>query len=281
MTKTKIKSFVSFRKVAAFFALGLLITIKLTGVLSAQSVTKGYGSDQILQRGMIVGLVKADSSKVEASDINHLGNIVGVVVNPNDSPITISDNSKNIFVSTTGQYDVLVSDQNGPIKKSDYITASSLAGIGMKASNLQSEIIGRAVGQFDGKTNVLSTASLTNGSGGQKMVHIVRIRVEIAVDKNPLAKENSGAPALLSQAGRAISGRTVSAARLYLGALVFLIGIVVAGSIIYAGVRSSIIAIGRNPLSKKSIFRSMVGVTASSLIVFLISIIGVYLLLKL
>ena len=261
--------------------LALLITIKLTGALSAQSVTRAYGSDQVLQRGMIVGQNKSDPAKVEPIDINRLTSILGVVVNPNDSPITISDDKQHIFVTTAGQYDVLVSDQEGPISSSDYVTLSALGGVGMKATDAQSNILGRAAGSFNGKTNVLSTTVLKDEKGIQKTVHIARIKVEINIAKNPLAKNTDGTPAILSQAGKAIAGKSVSAIRLYLSAIIFIVGTIIAGSIMYAGVRSSIISIGRNPLSKRNILKSMLGVAVTSLIIFLISVVGVYLLLRL
>jgi hypothetical protein len=281
MSATKIKSRFSFRRCAALLGLGALITIKLTGVLSAQTVTRGYGSDQVLQRGMIVGVNKTDPAKVEAIDIDRLANILGVVVNPNDSPITVSSDNQHIFVATNGRYDVLVNDQQGAIHEGDYITASSLAGIGMKASDEQSDILGRAAGDFDGKTNVLSSTVLSASAGEQKTINIARIPVEVNIAKNPLAKNDDGTPALLSKAGRAIAGRSVSAMRLYLSAIIFTVGTIIAGAIMYAGIRSSIIAIGRNPLSKRSILRSMLGVAFTSLVVFLVSVIGVYLLLRL
>jgi hypothetical protein len=63
--------------------------------------------------------------------------------------------------------------------------------------------------------------------------------------------------------------------------MVFLAATVVAGSMLYAGVRSSMISIGRNPLSKQSIVKSMVQVIITSFMVFILGIFGVYLLLKL
>lgn len=260
--------------------LSLLIMVKLTGVLSAQSVTRGYGSDDILQRGMIVGLKKDDVNKVEALDYAQLTRILGVVVAQNDSPITVSNDNQRIFVASSGRYDVLVSDQQGAIGANDYITLSSLAGIGMKANSDQSDIAGRAVGQFDGKSGVIGTVQLADSKKQSRNVHFGRISVELAVGRNPLAKNTNGAPAFLSRAGQAIAGKTVSALRLYLSAVVFIIGSLIAGAVLYAGVRSSIIAIGRNPLGKRSILRSLTGVSITALFVFIVSIIAVYLLLK-
>jgi hypothetical protein len=46
-------------------------------------------------------------------------------------------------------------------------------------------------------------------------------------------------------------------------------------------VRSSMIALGRNPLSRKSILRGMFQVIITSIIIFICGLFGVYLLLKL
>jgi hypothetical protein len=105
--------------------------------------------------------------------------------------------------------------------------------------------------------------------------------VELSIGKNPQANIVSGTPTILKQASTAIGGKIVSPLRLYLSAIVFVIGTVTAGAILYAGIRSSIISIGRNPLGKKSIVKSAIGVSIMGLIVFIVSGIGVYLLLKL
>lgn len=246
-----------------------------------QSVTRGYGSDDVLQRGMIVGLQKTNSGKVQPVDLNESSDVLGVVVNQNDSPITVSDDLNRIFVASSGKYDVLVSDQNGSIPNNSYISLSAVAGIGMRASDQQSTIIGRALQTYDGKSGVLATISLKESDGQAKQVKIARIKVDITIGKNPLAKGTSNTPAFLSQAGQSFAGKPVSAVRLYLGALVFLVGLLAAFAILYSGIRSSITAIGRNPLGKRSIYKSLFGVSVTALFVFIVSIIAVYLLLKL
>lgn len=273
MFQTKIKLF-AFLNIVSFVLFSLVAT-------SAQTVTRGYGSDDVLQRGMIVGLQKTNSGKVQPVDLNESSDILGVVVNQNDSPITVSDDLNRIFVASSGKYDVLVSDQNGDIPNNSYITLSSLAGIGMKANDQQSTIVGRALETFDTKTESLATVSLKEEGGKNKQVKIARIKVDISIGKNPLARGNSNTPAFLSQAGQSFAGKPVSAVRLYLGALVFLVGLLAAFAILYSGIRSSITAIGRNPLGRRSIYKSLFGVSVTALFVFIVSIIAVYLLLKL
>jgi hypothetical protein len=276
----KIKEFLSVKRSLAILLLASLVFLKLTGGLYAQSVTQGYGADAVLQKGIIVGLKEKDPSKVEPLNVDQMDRVLGVVVNANDSPITISGDQEKVFVATVGRYDVLVSDQEGAIKPSDYVTLSSLSGIGMEATYNQNQIIGRAITGFDGKSGVISTSRLTDTNGGTRDVHIGRITVDIAVSKNPLAKSAAVTPEFLGKIGQAIAGKSVSPAKIYISAAIFLVGAFIAGAVLYSGIRSSIIAIGRNPLSKKSILRGLVQVIFTSLIVFIIAVVGVYLLLK-
>lgn len=280
MILPKIKQYLTFKRVVSLAALAVLVGMNAAGILHAQSVTRGYGADETLQRGMIVGTKQDDPDKVEPINIDQIDRILGVVVSANESPITLSGEQDEVFVATVGRYDVLVSDQNGEIRTGDYVTVSSINGIGMLATYQESEILGRAVDNFDGKSNIVGNSVLTDTGGGRRSVNIGRIQVDVGITKNPLAKSAAVTPEWLGKLGQAIAGKSLSPARIYISAAIFLIGAFIAGAILYAGIRSSIIAIGRNPLSKKSILRGLLQVIFTSLIVFIISVVGVYLLLR-
>jgi len=280
MFNSKIKHLITPKRCLSIFLLAALVTMKLTGVLYAQSVTQGYSTDETLQKGMIVGLKENDPAKVTPINVEQIDKILGIVVDASDSPITLSGEQEKVFVATIGRYEVLVSDQQGAINPTNYITVSALNGIGMLANFEQSEIVGRAITGFNGKDGIISSSVLKDTNGNEQKVNIGRIEVDIAVSKNPLAKSAAVTPEWLGKVGQAISGKSLSPARLYIAAAIFFIGAFIAGAILYAGIRSSIIAIGRNPLSKKSILRGLLQVIFTSLIVFIISVFGVYLLLK-
>jgi len=280
MFKAKIRDWLTFKRCAALFILASLVTMKLTGVLYAQSVTQGYGTDDTLQRGMVVGLKEEDPTKVEAINVDQLDRILGIVVDANDSPITVSGQNEKVFVATVGRYDMLVSDQEGPINPNEYVTLSSLNGVGMKATFEQTEVVGKAVTGFNGVDGVIGTNELTDNKGNKRPANIGRIQVDLGISKNPLARSAAVTPEFLGKVGQAIAGKSLSPARIYISTALFLVGSFIAGAILYAGIRSSIIAIGRNPLSKKSILKGLFQVVFTSLIVFIISVVGVYLLLR-
>jgi len=247
-------------------------------ITSAQTVTQGYQSSSNLQIGTIVKLKNSNTSMIEPLSATSINQMQGVVVAANSAPVTLSTDNptqQQYFVATIGQYDVLVSDQNGPIKTGDYITISSLDGVGMKADSSQPIVLGRAAQNFT-SANAESTASI-----GSNKFSIGRIEVTIAISHNPLTVKNNDIPSFLKRAGQLIANRPVNPVRLYLGVVVLFAALVVAVSMLYSGVRSSLVAVGRNPLAKQSILRNLFQVTLMSLVVFTMGVIAVYLILKL
>jgi hypothetical protein len=282
MNKTTSRFLFVQSRIAAVVILSLLIVFCLIRSVTAQSVTaEGFDSDQTLQRGMIVSLKAKKSTKVEPVTPANSGLMHGVVVNPNDAPVTLSRDGQKTFVAAVGQYEVLVSTQNGQISPGDYVVPSSLGGIGMKADKIQQYTIGKAMVAFTGQQGSLSQASIKSSDGSTRQVAIGRVMVDIGIGHNPLQSNDNGVPAVLGKIASSVSHKQVSPMRIYIGTVVFVITAIVAGVMLYSGIRSGLISVGRNPLSKKSIFRGLAQVVISSLIVFIIGLFGVYLLLKL
>lgn len=281
--KTKIKRLLSIPRLIATASLLLLIVVSTSNPLGAQTAfTQGYGTDEVLQRGMIVRLKKDDTTKVSSLVYEEMDTMHGVVVDANDAPVTLSAEGQKAFVATGGKYDILVSDQEGEIKAGDYISISSLNGIGMRATRAESHIVGRALGDFNGKDNVAGGTDVKDSNGDTKKVNIGRVSADISVSRNPsYGPPDPGIPSAIKKIAESIAGKEVSTTRMYLGLSIFILSSLVAGTLMYGGVKSGIISIGRNPLSKKSIIRGMLQVVLFGLIVFIIGLFGVYLLLKL
>lgn len=250
-----------------------------------QSVTQAYGTDAAIQKGMIVKLKDGDSHKVVPLDKDHATDMLGVVVAPNDSALTLSNDkpdTRQAYVATFGQFDVLVSNENGAIKPGEYLTISSVDGIGMAAGDSDAIVLGKANEGFNGTSNVVSSTTVKRADGSKHGVSIGRISVTVSVSHNPLLKQdNSALPAFFQHVGNEIADKPVSDTRIYIALIILLICTVLAGSLLYGGVRNSMISIGRNPLAKKSIMRSMLQVILTSLTIFIIGVFGVYLLIRL
>lgn len=268
------------RLVAAGLGLGLILVPALA---AAQTVTQSYSANSGVQQGMIVMLDNKDSGKVDPLTADNIQSMQGVVVAANDSTVTLSNGSTNqVYVATTGTYNVLVSNQNGEIKKGDFITISSLAGIGMRANGDQLLVLGKALQSFDGTTNVSGTARVATTTGGTTNVSLGLISVDIGISHNPLMPgATASVPGFLGKTAQNIVNKPVSTSRLYISLVVLLLTVVIVGTFMYGGVRSGVTAIGRNPLAKSSITKGLLQVTLVGLIIFVMGLFAVYLILKL
>lgn len=272
------------RTVWASLALGLVIALAAPMFTHAQTVSQGYGVTGDVRKGMIVMLDPKNSHKVTPLTNKSETSMLGVVVAANDTVVSLGGDttSAQVYVASNGKYDALVSTQNGAIKAGDIISISALDGIGMKADAAESVILGKALSGFDGSKNVSGTATLTAVSG-TKTVAIGFAQIDISISHNPLAASISGppVPAFLRKTGESIAGTPVSTVRLYVSLAILLVTIFMTSNLLYGGVRSSLISIGRNPLAKKSILRGLIQVIILGLTVFVIGIVAIYLLLKL
>jgi hypothetical protein len=202
------------------------------------------------------------------------------VVGSSEASFILAEEQQKVYVASGGKFEVLVSDQNGSIASGDFVAVSSITGIGMRSDELQPIIVGTAIDAFDGSLK-LSETVIKDAAGNDKTIRIGRILVDIAVGKNPKAKTTTNLPGFLKNASELIAGKPVSPLRVYLALAVLVVTAMISGAIIYSGVRSSMVAIGRNPLSKKSILRGLLQVIIVSMIIFVTGVFGVYLLVKL
>jgi hypothetical protein len=255
------------------------------GATNNSSTVQGFAADTALQIGTIVQLSGTGTAKVSAATLTKLDQIYGVTVDPHTLSITVSDSgiANESYVATTGTYNTLVSNQGGKIKIGDYITVSSVDGVGMEASPDQTIVLGRAVAAFDGKSNVIGNSTLKDTGGKvSQQVAIGTIPVAIDIRHNPNIKSTKAeVPKLLQRIGQAVAEKPVGAVRIYLSLFITGVSVIAAIVLLYSGVRNSLIAIGRNPLGKKSIFRGLLEIILTSLIVLIIGLFAVYLLLKL
>lgn len=259
-----------------------LVFMSASRPLDAQTVTEGFNSDAQLQRGMIVSTSKDNAGKIQAATKDTFKDTYGVVVSANDTPVTLSQEGQQYFVATVGHFDTLVSNQNGNIAKGDYVALSAIPGIGMKAGETDPIVVGKALADFDPKKDIISVVKLKDTGGKEFEVSVSRLKIQINVARNPLLKSKEPElPDTLKRITDAVAGKQTSALRAYISLVVFVLSGVAAASLMYGGVRSAITSVGRNPLSKKSIMKSMIQVVVVGLIIFISGLFGVYLILRL
>ncbi len=248
--------------------------------VSAQDFTQGYGTGDKLIRGSLVSRNETDDTLVDAANLDNLSRLFGVVVRADESAVTLTSDTAGVYISTTGRFEVMVSTIGGEIKTGDYITTSAISGIGMKAGTSQELVIGQALQDFDttNRDAILGTTTATTASGSTQDVAIGRILADLDVKRNPRLSQS--APELIVRFSELIAGKPVSLLRVYAAMAVLLVTAGLGGSMLYAGIRSSFVAIGRNPLSKKSVMRGLLQVVATSMAIFLSGFFAIYLILK-
>lgn len=256
----------------------LLVLVPPLGAQGVSSIAQGFQTtDTNIVEGAVVSLKPDTPNTVELANPSRADKLIGIV---GDNPlIELSDGTNSVQVVTSGVTRALVSNINGGIKAGDRITASPIEGVGMKAT--QSGVV-VGIAQDDLETVQTSERTITDKDGKQQTVKIGTIPVQ--VDTVFFAGNTSGTsfvPGALQQLANNIAGHEVSAIRVLIAALLLTLLLVSVVVLLYSSVKSSIISIGRNPLSETAVHKSLlqVGLTIVGLLAF--TVILVYLILTL
>ena len=282
------------KKYRRLLILILTLTVLIVGSVTTKTYAAGNNSSIFIQSfnatpsvvtGMVVALNPKDTTTVLPLTSQTINNMLGVVVPLNDSTIVLTPQTataSQILVANSGHYELLVSNQNGSIEKGDYITMSSLPGIGMKADTSKPKIIGKATSNFGKGSDSLETVTLKNNNGSTTDVSVGLISADVYLGSNPFYQNNlSSIPGFLSRVADTITNKPISPVRIYLSTFVLLMALLITGIILYSTVRNSIVAFGRNPLARKNIIIGMVQTTTIALIILIAGVFAVYLILNL
>ncbi|HSX28682.1 MAG TPA: hypothetical protein VLF60_04510 [Candidatus Saccharimonadales bacterium] len=251
----------------------------LTGSAQAQSATaisQGFETnDPGVTVGALVVLEPGKQGIVHLATPDQVSGLAGVVANK--PLVELSSSGKSVQVVTSGVTKVLVSDINGAVKTGDKITASPISGVGMKA-NSSTQIVG--IAQADLQSGDVTERTITDKQGKQQQVHIGVISVQINISYYMSTNDKrSLVPAFLQGFANSIAGKDVSIARVLASSLVLLLGFMSIAVLLYASIHSSIISIGRNPLSENAVRKSLFEVGAIAIGILLVMLIAIYLIL--
>jgi hypothetical protein len=171
----------------------------------------------------------------------------------------------------------LVSDIESEIKNGDRIAPSPIDGIGMKAGT-NTMVVG--VAQADLSSVKTSQHYITDKDGKVHTVHIGLIPVQVNVTYYASSTEGEAVvPIFLQDFANAVAGKHVTAVRVLIALIVMLVAFVSIGILLYASVKSSIISIGRNPLSESSVRKGLLQIGLTVIGILLFTLITIYLVL--
>jgi hypothetical protein len=240
-------------------------------------ISQGYLTDSSLPVGSIVSLQQNSSEIVNAATTNTSNNILGVVIGSDGSQVSVSSGQTNqVQVATNGVEQVLISDINGNISQGDAITASPIGGVGMKATG-NSKVVGIAQGSFPNST--ASQQTYTDQSGQKHSVKLGQVSVLVNVAYYYKQPDKTLIPPALQNVANALAGKTVNSLPILISIGIFIVTLVVVVSIIYALIHSSIISVGRNPMSQSAVYRNVIQISALVVAILAVAVLAIYMVL--
>lgn len=241
------------------------------------AISQGFETTETnLVAGALMSLSDQNGNTVSLANSDNIEGLIGVL---GDRPLIALDSSgsKQVQVVTNGLTLAMVSDINGDIKTGDKITASPVSGVGMKATK-STPIIGTA--QADLAEVQTKETTIQSTDQGSQTVRIGAIPLQVnATFYETAEKLNSVLPLFLHDLASSIAGKQVAPVRIILAGLILLLALVSIAVLLYSAVQSSIISIGRNPLSEAAVHKSLWQVGGIIFGILLLTVIAIYLIL--
>lgn len=269
--------------VASLLAIAGALTLAPLGVFAQSSqvnISQGYKLAGAAVDGTLVATDHSASSTVAPATLEHANDLVGVVIQAKESLLAVDSGTNQTQVATSGVAYALVSNINGEVKSGDRITASPLTGVGMKAVSA-SRVLGIAQSDLLAASG-LQTVATKDKTGHNVNVKVGRILVSVNVGyyAGPPDSTHSVIPKSLQDISNALAGKQVSPIRVILSGLLLIIALIISIILVYAAVRSSIVSIGRNPLSQPAVRKGLAQVLGFVIVILLVTLIAVYLILS-
>ena len=267
------------RRVIAIIA---TLTLLLTSLLSLSTVnaaspnfSRSYKSTSYIPNGSLVSLVANKSGYVEASNNANAQRLAGVAVISNQSLLAVNPGSGLVQVATNGNVNTLVSTVNGNISVGQEVAVSPFNGVGMKSS-AGDRVIGTALTSFNSKTAGATVEDVTDIHGAKHSVTVGYLRLTIAI--GTMNSSNFSIQSL-QQFIEALTGHAISILRLIIGLAISIVAIIAMIVLVYASIYGSIVSIGRNPLAKFAVFRTLTSVIGMVTLIAAVAAATIYLLL--
>jgi len=262
----------------------LLFTFAILGLGNspqAASIAQGYTtSDSELVVGMGASLSPESTSnktEVERSSQANKGRFVGIVTTKEASLVTLTTSVSSLYVATQGEATAYVTDVNGALKKGDYVVVSPLKGVLMKASSDEASVVGSSLEDFN--VGGANSQEITKGDGSKETIKVGLVKIDV----NPRIISSGKSPknlTFLQQLGQSLAGKAISDWQVVTALVIFLLLLVVEGSLMYGAIHSAIIAVGRNPLSRTGVYKQLAQVLATAVAVLAIGITVIFGVLK-
>jgi hypothetical protein len=247
-------------------------------VSAASIISQGFLTNSKIPEGSIVSLKKNTTDTVEPASIDNVNNMLGVVIDSTNPPVTLSNNQNNqAQIATTGVEKVLVSDINGNVNVGDSITSSPIAGVGMKATS-NTRVIGVAQDSFPNST--AKKQSYKDKAGQSHNVSLGEIPILVNVADFFKQPDKTVIPQAIQSIANALAGKKVNSLPIIISIAIFIVTLIVVVSIIYSMIHSSIISVGRNPMSQSAVYRNVIQISLLVFVILMVAVASIYMILR-
>jgi hypothetical protein len=146
----------------------------------------------------------------------------------------------------------------------------------MKATD-NVKIVGIAQDKFPNSTSKKET--YTDSKNQKQTVNIGQIPILVSVSYFYKQPDKTLVPQAIQNIANSLAGKKVNTLPILLSIAVFLITLIIVVSIIYSMIRSSIISVGRNPMSQAAVYRNVLQISALVVAILAVSIGAIYMIL--
>lgn len=265
-----------------FSGIGIVLFIMGLSPVGASSanISHSYGVKDAITSGSLVSLDPSHPNFVVLANTSNSQQLLGVAVAANDSLLAVGNTTDTgmVQVATSGTVSALVSSINGPINIGDQVAVSPFNGVGMKASGSSTQIIGLAQTAFSNSTVGGTPEKVTDKNGNTTEIRVGYIKLGIAIGSNlsgDLTQLNS-----LQRLAKSLTGHTVPTVRALISLVVAIGSTLAIVVLVYASIYGSIVSVGRNPLAKYAVFRSLAAVLGMAALIALVASVTIFLLLR-
>lgn len=259
------------------FLLAVVIPVSVSA--ASANLSHSFHAEQSIPNGSLVTVDPKKSDYIQLANTSNDTHLLGVSVTSADSLLAINPSTSNVQVAIAGTANVLVTNENGNIQTGDQVSASPFNGIGMEAEP-GVRVIGIAQTSFPGNASTSTTEMVKDKSGVSQKISVGYIRLTIAIASGNTTTGGSDQVNALQKLIKSLTGKTIPTFRILLGMLVALLSFISLIALIYSSVYASIISVGRNPLARGTVFRTLLIVMGVAFLTIIIASITVYFLLR-
>lgn len=243
---------------------------------ASANISRSYQASVNIPNGSIVSLDPKRPDFVQPANTVNANRLLGVALPETDSLIAINVQARTVQVATSGNVSTLVNTLNGDINVGDRVAVSPFNGVGMKAY-AGTKVIGVAQSALSASSEGSASVQVTDKNGKLTKVRVGYIRLNIASGATLQDEERLNS---LQKLAKAVTGHRTSTLKIVISLIIFIVASLSLVTFIYASIYGSIISIGRNPLAKYAVFRSLGYVMGMSVLMSVVAGLTIFFLLR-